>query len=145
MKAFGWLALATCMACSGARVTAIDTTNGDPLVSGPLRLEVKDFPAQPGILWALPSITPGTGTVVVQNTRYGSLCVWAVSGNAVVQGARIDLHIGFSARLTSCTADVRALQYTATITAPAGTYDVTVIHHEGAQADTLQKQKVTVH
>lgn len=141
-----WCVLALSAACSSSRMTAAaDTTsNVETQIAGPLRMDVRDFPAQMGILWALPSITPSAGKVVVANTRYGSLCEWTLAGDARIEGNKIDLHVGYTQRFTSCVAQVRAVQYTATITVPAGTYDVTVIHHESAEADTLRKQTVVV-
>ena len=144
MRAMVWCMLALTAACSSSRMTAVDTSNVETQVAGPLRLQVRDFATQMGILWALPSIAPSPGQVVVESTRYGGLCEWALSGNAIVQGSKIDLHVGYSQRFTNCVAQVRAVQYTATITVPAGTYDVTVIHHESSEADTVRKQTVVV-
>lgn len=139
------VALAFGAACSAGKVSSIDTSNSEqPQIDGPLRFEVSDARSQPGILWALPSVSAANGKVTVQNTQYGSLCQFAVTGSVQQQGRKLDLHVGFSERLTACIADVRALSYKATITEPSGTYDVTVIHHHGSQADTLRKQTVTV-
>jgi hypothetical protein len=153
MKSIYLVALAFCAACS-ASSTALatpDATNGDQnvvqdsvQVNGPLRLAVSDFSTQGGIQWTLPSILPGPGSLLIENTRYGSLCRFAVTGNAEVHSSSIALHVKFGERLTICTADIRALRYTAMITAPAGTYNVSVIHEFGAQADTLVRRTVVV-
>jgi hypothetical protein len=116
----------------------------DMRVNGPLRLDLRDFTSPPGIMFALPSVTPGTGNLVVENTRYGSLCRFEVSGRADVKGHTIGVHIGFAERLTVCTAEIRALTYKATLSVPAGSYDVAVIHENGNEADTLVKRAVTV-
>lgn len=130
------LALAAAASCSAAP-TSNDT-------NGPFHLEVKDFQTQGGIFWALPSVTPSAGKIVVENTRYGSLCQFDVSGNAQTDGNKIAVHVTFSERLTACTADIRALRYTATLSEPAGTYDVSVIHTNGTQTDTLARRTVVV-
>src|SRR4051812_22484127 len=107
MKLLAMIALAAVAACSGGV-----TSNK---VSGPFQLEVKDFATQGGIFWALPSVTPGANSIVVENTRYGSLCQFDVAGSAQTDGNKIALRITFNERLTSCTADIRALRYTATL------------------------------
>lgn len=142
-----WLFLiVAAFGCSGSKVTGdlSDTTNNTISVSGPLRLAVTDFSTQGGIFWALPSITPAVGAVEVENTRYGSLCRFDVTGTARTRGTKIDLHVQFDERLTLCTAEIRALRYTAIITEAPGTYDVTVIHHTGTSVDTLRRQTVVV-
>src|SRR4051812_18006978 len=103
-------ALLIATGCSG-----VTTTSGDQSVvteSGGLRFEASDFLAQPGMLFAKPSVTAEGGTIVARSTRYGSLCRFAVTGHADVQANRIGLHVGFSERLTICTAEIRALSYT---------------------------------
>jgi hypothetical protein len=132
--------------CSASSMTADDTgTRHDTVsVSGPLRFAVSDFVTQGGVFWALPSITPAVGAVEVENTRYGSLCRFDVTAAAQTLDNQIALHVRFDERLTQCTAEIRALQYTAVITEPPGTYDVTVIHHVGTSVDTLRRQTVIV-
>jgi hypothetical protein len=146
MKAVMWMAIAFVGACSSPSSTETlgGPENDSVHVEGSLRLELRDSLSPGGILWALPSVTGQTGSVMVENTRYGSLCRFAVTGRADVQPGRIGLHIAYSERLTSCTAEIRKLQYVATITAPAGPYEVAVIHEENNRADTLVKRAVTV-
>lgn len=112
---------------------------------GVLTLKIEDFVAPPGIFWALPSVTPAPGSVVVQSTRYGTLCYTAVDGSATVNGSHITLDINFNARTdVMCTQEIRAMRYTATIAAAPGSYDVTVVHHDGSQPDTLVKSRAVV-
>ena len=134
-------------ACSVSSMTEVDrefTASDSVVVTGPLRFTLRDFIATPGVLWALPSITPQTGSVIIENTRYGSMCIYAVTANADISGRRVGLHVRYSQRLTSCTAEIRALRYQATISLPAGSYDVVVVHEENGSADTLRKETVTV-
>jgi hypothetical protein len=134
-------------ACSVSSMTGVDsefTASDSVVVTGPLRFSLKDFLATPGVLWALPSITPQTGAIVVENTRYGSMCIYAVTASADVSGRRVGLHVRYSQRLTSCTAEIRAIRYQATLSLPAGSYDVAVIHEENGSTDTLRKETVTV-
>jgi len=151
MKKILLVAASLCAACSGATTANDRGSNVDPSAvhtdtrtKGALRLDLKDFPEQAGILFALPSVTPGTGAIVVENTRYGSLCRFEVTGKADVKGHTIGVHITFVERLTLCTAEIRALRYTATLATAPGTYDVAVIHEGGTQADTLVRRTVTV-
>ena len=146
MKRVSLFLLALAVACSGSTVAVDDhsATHDTVSVVGPLHLAVTDFTTHGGILWALPSITPAVGGVVVDNTRYGSLCRFDVAGRADVQGGRIDLHVEFGERLTLCTAEIRALRYTAIVDAAPGTYAMTVIHHFGTTADTLRRETVVV-
>ena len=113
---------------------------------GALTLQVTDFAAQGGILWALPSVAATPSAVTVQSTRYGSLCGTAVDGSAMVAGSHITLDVNFAERTNAmCTTEIRALRYAAAIAVAAGSYDVTVVHHDGTQADTLVRQRqVTV-
>ena len=149
MKAVWLAALVFSAACAGD-VTSPDqqqpgdTTHDVTVVDGPLKFEVRDFLASPGFLWALPSVIGGTGNVVIQNTRYGSLCSQDVSGTVDQRDKTVTLHVVFTERLTVCTAEIRALQYTATITEPGGIYNVLVVHHENNRTDTLQKQTIVV-
>jgi hypothetical protein len=151
MKKAGPLCLAVvCVACSGAVTTrdggALDPTavHNESHVNGSLRLELQDYPTNAGIFFALPSVIAGDGNIVVENTRYGSLCRFAVDGHADQAGNTIGLHISFVERLTLCTQEIRALKYTATLTEPPGTYDVLVIHEDGTSPDTLVRRTVTV-
>ena len=150
MKAVWLAALAFSAACAAGTTSPEqsddqNTTHDNVTVDGPLKLEVKDFLSPPGFLFALPNVIGGAGNIVVQNTRYGSLCSQDVSATLDQQTKTVALHVIFTERLTSCTAEIRALQYTATITEPAGIYNVFVVHHENNRADTLQKQTVIVH
>jgi hypothetical protein len=139
-----------CGACSGA-TTSRDGGRLDPTavhnethVNGSLRLELQDYPTNAGIFFALPSVAAGDGSIVVENTRYGSLCRFAVDGRADQAGNTIGLHISFSERLTLCTQEIRALKYTATLTEQPGTYNVFVIHDDGSGPDTLVRRTVSV-
>lgn len=152
MKGFSLLAALLVASCSGALAPSgapsdvgPSAVHSDTRINGALRLELVDSPTVPGIMFALPSVTGGDGKIVVENTRYGSLCVFAVDGHADASGNTIGLHITFEERLTTCTPEIRALKYTATITQPPGTYDVLVIHEENAAADTLVRRTVAVH
>jgi hypothetical protein len=150
MKLTGLLLLALTASCA-ASITGDDASgtdlNGaqDTLkVNGPLRLALRDFSTPGGILWALPSVTPQAGAIVVENTRYGSLCRNAVTGRADIQARTVALHVTFSERTTICTGEIRALRYTATIATAPGTYDVAVIHEENNRVDTLARRSVVV-
>ena len=137
--------LALSAACAGS-VTNADLSRNDQLVTveGPLRMDVEDFATSGGILWALPSVTGSSAGIGVSNTQYGSLCRFALSGAAQVSGRAVTLRVKFNERLTSCTAEIRALRYNATISVGSGTYDVTVIHDYNNVPDTLAKRTVSV-
>ncbi|HVX40783.1 MAG TPA: hypothetical protein VHB25_14530 [Gemmatimonadaceae bacterium] len=112
---------------------------------GALTLKVQDFATNPGIFWALPSIVSSPSTISIQSTQYGNLCRESVDGGAAVTGSHVTLDVTFTDKPDAvCSAEIRALRYTADIAAPAGTYDVTVVHHDGARADTLVKQRTIV-
>jgi hypothetical protein len=131
--------------CSAVATSVNDTTASQNVqVTGALRLEVSDFIAPGGFLWALPSITPQIGAIVVEQTQYGSLCSTNVSGDAQVQPSRITLTLRFSETLRSCGAQIRALTCTATVTAPAGGYSVIVLRAQAGQTDTLRTGNVVV-
>ena len=142
--------VAACSANSATDLTHIGAAQNvirDSIhANGPLLLVVTDSLAQPGVMFALPSITPREGAIVVSNTRYGSLCRFAVSGYADVHGNTIGLHVGFTERLTSCTAEIRSVRYDATISglARATPYTVSVIHEQNGVADTVRSATVTV-
>src|SRR5262249_27492685 len=127
MRLAALLMLPLCAACSADRLT-----NGDPAdatheivqVDGPLTLTVRDFTSPGGILWALPSVTPGVGSITVGATQYGSLCRFDVAGRVENNGNDVALHILFFERLTLCTAEIRALSYAATWPEIAGTYNL---------------------
>ena len=91
-----------------------------------------------------PSVFPSAGAIEVLNTQYGSLCRYAVSGGASVNGGSVDLRVTFNTRLAACTNEIRALSYHATIAVPAGPYDVTLIHVFDGKPDTIVKRTVTV-
>lgn len=147
MRKLALLGVLLSAGCSGAlspRPIPPEATHTDTRVNGTLRLELTDYPTPPGIMFALPSVTGGDGHLVVENTRYGSLCLFAVDGRAETTDHTIALHVSFEQRLSVCTQEIRALKYSATITEPAGVYDVLVIHEENAAADTLVRRTVTV-
>jgi len=144
------LGATACSANSATDVTHVVATQNvarDSIqASGPLLLVVTDSLARPGVMFALPSITPQQGSIVVSNTRYGSLCRFAISGYADVRGDAIGLHVAFTERLTSCTAELRAVRYDATISglSRGKAYDVAVIHEQNGVADTVRKETVVV-
>jgi hypothetical protein len=151
MKNLALLGALLSAACSGALSTrpassdsGASAVHNDSRVNGALRLELTDYPTNAGIMFALPSVTGGDGQIVVENTRYGSLCLFAVDGRAETIDHTIALHISFEQRLSVCTQEIRALKYSARITEPAGVYDELVIHEENAAADTLVRRTVTV-
>src|SRR5581483_2450141 len=113
-----------CAGCSGGSASAaldgVDATSVPEVVAtttnGALRFGVTDFATVPGIMWTLPQATVTDSSVVVRETRYGSLCQFDVAGSASVRPNAVDLHVRFGERLTSCVAQVRALRYQAEIT-----------------------------
>ncbi|MES2179148.1 MAG: hypothetical protein V4550_14905 [Gemmatimonadota bacterium] len=114
-------------------------------VDGSLRLTVSDASSPAGVLFAKPTATVTAGTARVTATRYGSQCQYAVTGRADVSATAISLRVAYSARLTSCVAEVRKLTYVAEISGLARhSYDLTVIHEENNQKDTLLTQRVDV-
>lgn len=133
-------------ACSVSTRTATEATDSNRQVSvaEPLTLTATDAPAQPGMLWVRPLVTGAAGAVSVRSTRYGSLCRYETHGQASVRPGSITLEIQFLERTTLCTGDVRALTYDAQIKAPAGTYDVTVVHQENGAREVAQRQTITV-
>ena len=113
---------------------------------GPFRLAVRDSAARMGVLFGTPTIQSLPGAITVENTRYGSLCVYDVTGHADVQGRKIGVHVAFTERLTSCAAETRALSYQATLSelTSGASYDVAVIHEQNGRADTVRKAVVAV-
>ncbi len=113
---------------------------------GPFRLAVRDSAARMGVLFGTPTIESLPGAIAVENTRYGSLCIYDVTGHADVQGRKIGVYIAFSERLTSCAAETRALSYQATLSelTSGASYDVAVIHEQNGRADTVRKAVVAV-
>lgn len=113
---------------------------------GAFRLAVRDSAARAGVLFALPTIQSLPNAIVVENTRYGSLCASDVTGRADVQGQKIGVHIAFTDRLTSCPGGPRALSYQATLSelTSGASYDVAVIHEENGRADTVRSAVVVV-
>ena len=130
-------------ACSAFGVTD-SSDHHEVTVTGPLTLTVTDAPAQMGILFALPRVETASQSVVVSNTRYGSLCLFDVTGTAARTGSALTLDVTYSERLTSCVDQVRALTYNAQLTVPSGTYDLFVVHHQNNHADTLVHRLVSV-
>jgi hypothetical protein len=133
-------------ACSVSTRTATEAADSNRQVSvaEPLTLTVTDAPARPGMLWARPLVTGAAGSVSVRSTRYGSVCRYETHGQASVTPGRITLEIQFFERTALCTGDIRALTYDAQIKAPAGTYDVTVVHQENGAREVAQRQTIAV-
>ena len=148
MNRVALIALALGAACSGsAGVVPADGAASEKAVTtveGPLRLEVSDFRTVGGIMWTLPQINTSRSTLVIQETRYGSLCQNEVTAHADIRPGAVDLHVRYTERFTSCVADVRALKYDATLTGLSGSYDLTIIHDENGRSDTLMQRKVTI-
>jgi hypothetical protein len=138
------VAIAACSA-TGSTVADPNADHDTVTTNGALTLDVRDFVSVGGLLFTLPSVGAGAGTVIVENTRYGSLCYYAVEGSVDKAADTLLLHVRFSPRLTTCTAEIRALSYTATIAASAGNYTVIVVHEENNRTDTLRRASVTVH
>jgi hypothetical protein len=145
------LAVAVIAACSGSNTGPIaaagdrNSTVDTVQVNGPLRLEVHDMMAAAAITpFPAASITGATGAIVANNSQFGSLCQYAVSGDTDVRGATVGLHVVLAPRLTICTADLRVLQYTMTLTIAPGTYDVAFVRELNGAADTLARRTVTV-
>jgi hypothetical protein len=125
----------------GDRSSTIDSVQ----VNGPLRLEARDMPlASATVPFPAASVTGATGVVVASNWQYGSLCQYSIAGNADVRGGKIGVHVVLTPRLALCTADVRVLQYTGTVTAAPGTYDVALVRELNGAQDTIARQTVTV-
>jgi hypothetical protein len=143
------LALLVVSAACGRNAATTDALNpsdasSQTIARGALTLTVRDFPTQGGIFWALPFVVTAPSTVTVTNTRYGSLCRLAVDGSASVVGRTLTLDITFAERLTVCTAEIRALSYSAVIDGLSGAYELNVVHHENAQADTVVRRTILV-
>lgn len=150
MIAAAAMTVAACSAYSATDVThataAQNVIRDSIQANGQLLLVVTDSLARPGVMFALPSITAQQRSIVVSNTRYGSLCRLGVSGYADVHGNTIGLHVAFTERLTLCTAEIRSLRYDATVSGLSSgkAYDVAVIHEQNGAADTLRKETVVV-
>jgi hypothetical protein len=138
-------------ACGGG-VTATESNIGDRnstidtvQVIGPLRLEGHDMPLMAATVpFDPPSVTATNGAVVATNAQYGSLCAYDLTGRADVGSGTIGVHVILTPRLTMCTADVRVLAYTATVSVAPGTYDVAFVRELNNEADTLARTTVTV-
>jgi hypothetical protein len=143
------LALLVISAACGRTPAATDAlspsdASSQTITRGALTLTVRDFPTPGGIFWALPFVVTAPSMVTVTNTRYGSLCRLAVDGSSSVVGRTLTLDITFVERLTVCTAEIRALSYSAVIDGLSGTYELNVVHHENARADTVVRRTVVV-
>lgn len=152
MKILSLIPFVFALACGSSGITRTagnrdrDATTDSIQIKGALRLETRDMPASSGTTppFGPPAVTATAGAIEVNRQQYGSLCRHAVTGNADVHGSTIGLHIVFTERLTMCTAELRVLQYKATLSTAPGTYDVAVIHETNGAADTLARQSVTV-
>ncbi|MEP7002758.1 MAG: hypothetical protein ABI969_19865 [bacterium] len=140
------LAIVFVSACSSASPLEVQVVD-DAIVTtnGPLRLTVTDALAQMGVLWARPTATASQSAVSVTNTRYGSTCLYALTGHADVGTSTITLVIAYSQRLTSCTKELRSLTYRADISGLVkAPYDLVVIHDESGKKDTVLTQHIVV-
>jgi len=152
MKSLSFVVSAVAIACSSASAPT-QSRIGDPnatidtvQVNGALRLDVQDMSLMRATApYDGPaSISGATGAINLSKSQFGSLCRYAIAGSADVRGSKIGVHIAFTERLTSCTADVRVPQYDATVTAAPGTYDVALVHEQNGVVDTIARQSVTV-
>ncbi|MEO8622983.1 MAG: hypothetical protein ABI625_18055, partial [bacterium] len=145
-RAFFLLAIVFVSACSSTILFDAPSID-DAIVTtdGPVRLTVTDALSQAGVLWARPTATASQSTVSVTNTRYGSTCLFSLTGHADVGTSTITLVIGYSQRLTSCTKELRSLTYRADISGLAkAPYDLVVIHDESGKKDTVLTQHLVV-
>jgi hypothetical protein len=134
-------------ACSAATVASVDdasNNNTRSVSDGALRFTTTDYPTQAGFLFARPTPVVSPASIALQSTRYGSLCRFEVTPKLTVTDGSIVMHVNFAERATVCTAEIRALRYEAQIGVPKGSYDLTVVHDEGAQSDTVVHQQVVV-
>jgi len=152
MKAASLIIIAFVTACAAVGSTtaadraALDQTTDSVQTNGSLRLETHDAPLTPSnsAYDTVPQFTGVAGAITIARAQLGSLCLTALTGSADRQGDRIGVHILFTERLTSCTGEVRVLQYNATVTAPAGTYNVALVHERNGVVDTIARKSVTV-
>ena len=130
IKRFVPLAFVFALGCeSSALVTSDDQI---VTVEGPLTLTVTDFPMMRGVSLVAPQAVGSSRAVIATAVRYGSLCALAVSGHADVSANRINLHIRYAERLTSCIEESRGLRYEGVIAPLApGRYEVHILHDEG--------------
>jgi len=140
------IACAAVGSTTAADRAALDQPTDSVQTNGSLRLETHDAPLTPSnsAYDTIPKFAGATGAITIARSQVGSLCLNAVTGSADRQGDRIGVHIVFTERLTSCTGEVRVLQYNATVTAPAGTYNVALIHERNGVVDTIARKSVTV-
>ena len=133
------------LAITGCSDTTLTTPDQQAPVDGPLRLMVSDTPGNAGLTLAKPYVTTDRSTIIVTNTRYGSLCRYDLRGRADVSANVVELRITFSERLTLCTEELRLLSYRAEVFGLAQkSYLVRVIHVENNVSDTLVTQSVTL-
>jgi hypothetical protein len=135
-------------ACSSATLAGDSGEGTNEIIStdGPLRLTVTDAPTAMGIMFARPVASVTGSGVTVANTRYGSECVYAVTGHADVGANTITLRIAYAERLALCTAEVRALTYRAEVNGLSQkAYDLQVIHEESGRMDTVLVQHIVLH
>ena len=143
-----WVVLAVAvMAACGKSPTANDLfgTHEEVVKNGALTLTLTDAPTPMGILFTRPTATGGAGSLSVTSTRYGSLCLFAVSGHVDISSNTIVLHIGYEQRLTTCTSEARKLTYQALLGGlPAGTFTLRVLHEESRQIDEVISAQIVV-
>ena len=139
------LLIITAGACSSPTEQTTPGTFEKVVENGTLRLDLTDAPSPAGILFVRPTSEAGTGNVVVTSTRYGSLCLYDVSGDVTISGSSIVMRIRFAQRLAICTADIRKLTYRATLRSiPKGTYDLRVLHAENNASDETLSERVVI-
>jgi hypothetical protein len=152
VKIAALIAAAVAIGCSAtgssspAGVAGRDQVRDSVQVNGALRLVTRDMPMSqaPVPFTSAPEFGASAGAITIAKSQVGSLCRSAVTGSADTRGRAVGVHIVFTERLTTCTADVRALQYDATITASPGTYDVALVHEANGAVDTIARRSVTV-
>ena len=133
----------TLLACSDVSIAG--PLDQRTVVDGLLTFTVSDTLGIPGISFAKPAISVDASKIVVTNTRYGSLCLYDVTGHADITANTVTLHVTYAQRLTVCTAELRFLRYRAEIgPLPAKSYTVNVVHEENGHSEMLVTQAVTL-
>ena len=139
--------LVALLGCSDVATSTGQLTDPTVTIVGPLTFSVSDFPAALGVLWIAPTAGGARGAITATSIRYGGLCTTEVTGRAEITGARVALHVDYSARPGAvCGKDIRALRYDAVIAGLApGRYDVHLLHSEGGgAASEVRVQQVDV-
>jgi hypothetical protein len=139
-------AAAFTMACSAGSLTSADGGfEGIVNTSSGLRLLLSDTPSNSTAPKPKPEVTVEQSTIVVTGVRYGSLCLYEVTGSVNATSSTVELRVKYSQRLALCTGEIRELKYRAEISGLSKrTYDVRVIHEENGSSETVTTQTVTL-